>query len=877
MSNRFHNKFHRHNHHTNPTDRQGLYPDSAYDPIASSESPFQGDFYLSGNFIALSSVVISGHTSGKTANFTDVVMQNLTVLGETTQLDTYVFSSSSVDITNAGTGPGLRVAQTGNAPIAYFVDTDGDNKIIFDTDGNVGIGTQFPAFQLHVQQLDITQNAVASIDSLARTGQLTLKGYLGGEVIFKSGFNDYANIIGSSSLSSLSFKTCDAERVTIKANGNVGINTTNPQEKLDVASTEVIARFSGSGAEYNGITINQTDASSSVQRKLFIDSRNEHNIAVASNLSHVNNDGSSEWTWTTTPSGSRTEDRRVERMRIIGNGNVGVRTVNPRYALDVNGGACFVYQLAAATNAVVDREGAWIGWNLSNANGETNFINQKGSGAGGFTWAESTTNNVRTERMRIDSTGKLGIGVTSPVAKLDVNGGINLTDGYSLGWNGGSSARIVGSNALSSIGLFSGSGEEVLTVASNACVGIGTNTPGNKLDVRGTIQANYGVNGLGFYHSNGVNSDFRTNITNNLTTINNSVASLAFATVNVERVRINNNGNVGIGTTNPQAKLEVSGNATDIVARVSNFAPITNNTAGIQISTATTGGYVYHKVVQQEFPEYQVTVGSTLSTAYFDIPNIHFRSGLGEKRLTINSQGTTIEGFLTVHGDVSSTGNQYFANTFFSTSSALSVVNISPGDQPAIFVGQSGPGDIASFYDIDAGVEVLHVGGANGTYPNVGIKTSAPNKTLTVNGEISSTGTIWASAGDSNLWNSVFNLVQAFSATWTGTGQLVANTVGISAASVITLPQSSTDIELLPTATAVPSISSFEGGVKGITYTITNKTPYRIKIYASPTIVVRRGNTWRSNTTSLSGSFLTLPLSGSCSIRADGNNFVSVW
>ncbi len=47
MSSRFHNKFHRHNHHTTGTDPQ--YPDASHDPIASPESPFQGDFVLNGS------------------------------------------------------------------------------------------------------------------------------------------------------------------------------------------------------------------------------------------------------------------------------------------------------------------------------------------------------------------------------------------------------------------------------------------------------------------------------------------------------------------------------------------------------------------------------------------------------------------------------------------------------------------------------------------------------------------------------------------------------------------------------------------------------------------------------------------------------------
>lgn len=45
MSNRFHNKWHRHNHHTYPAPNE---PDSSHDPIASPADPFKGDFVLAG-------------------------------------------------------------------------------------------------------------------------------------------------------------------------------------------------------------------------------------------------------------------------------------------------------------------------------------------------------------------------------------------------------------------------------------------------------------------------------------------------------------------------------------------------------------------------------------------------------------------------------------------------------------------------------------------------------------------------------------------------------------------------------------------------------------------------------------------------------------
>ena len=116
--------------------------------------------------------------------------------------------------------------------------------------------------------------------------------------------------------------------------------------------------------------------------------------------------------------------------------------------------------------------------------------------------------------------------------------------------------------------------------------------------------------------------------------------------------------------------------------------------------------------------------------------------------------GGRIDGNVTIFGDLTSTGTQTFANTIFSTTSSLSVVHIGTG--PAVWVGNNGSGDIASFNDIDQGIEMLHVGGVNSTNPNVGVKTSTPNKTFTVNGEISASETIYDNQGNSSQWNSAF-------------------------------------------------------------------------------------------------------------------------
>ena len=68
------------------------------------------------------------------------VMDNLSVMGTFTCLDTNVSTTSALSVINTGTGPAFYAEQTGTAqPIAKFVDTEGGQVVIGDT-GNMGIG-----------------------------------------------------------------------------------------------------------------------------------------------------------------------------------------------------------------------------------------------------------------------------------------------------------------------------------------------------------------------------------------------------------------------------------------------------------------------------------------------------------------------------------------------------------------------------------------------------------------------------------------------------------------------------------------------------------------------------------------------------------------
>jgi hypothetical protein len=77
------------------------------------------------------------------------IVGNLSVLGDSTVVDTIVTATSAISITNAGTGPALTVTQTGANDIATFYD-DATTALIIKDGGNIGIGINTPPEKLTV-------------------------------------------------------------------------------------------------------------------------------------------------------------------------------------------------------------------------------------------------------------------------------------------------------------------------------------------------------------------------------------------------------------------------------------------------------------------------------------------------------------------------------------------------------------------------------------------------------------------------------------------------------------------------------------------------------------------------------------------------------
>lgn len=181
---------------------------------------------------------------------------------------------------------------------------------------------------------------------------------------------------------------------------------------------------------------------------------------------------------------------------------------------------------------------AGIGFSGGGANTMANNGVAIGYAAGRQLGIYTSNASALTERVRVDSSGNVGIGTSAPGYKLEVNGSLAIggTSAYTFNGNAWGYDKIVFRQDVNNKITSDSNGNWNWLVAGRnwtlsdvANVGIGILTPGSKLVVKGA-----GI----------------TTATSALNVTNSSDASLLF---------VRNDGNVGIGQTSPGYKLHVNG------------------------------------------------------------------------------------------------------------------------------------------------------------------------------------------------------------------------------------------------------------------------------------------------------------------------------
>ena len=151
-----------------------------------------------------------------------------------------------------------------------------------------------------------------------------------------------------------------------------------------------------------------------------------------------------------------------------------------------------------------------------------------------------------TDRMTINATGNVGIGTTIPSAKLAVGGTGSVGDAIAAYANSVNSALYAQQSGTGYAGYFSGKVE----VAGPAT--------GSGITIRAAGGGDVVLNSGGSLFFDGNYSYASGNYIRPV-----AANTQAFFTSGAERMRITSGGNVGIGTTNPVAKLQISGNITN--------------------------------------------------------------------------------------------------------------------------------------------------------------------------------------------------------------------------------------------------------------------------------------------------------------------------
>ena len=440
---------------------------------------------------------------------------------------------------------------------------------------------------------------------------------------FSVGSGDLSIATGDESMS-LGTTTADSNTLTVGytttrfiGSGNVGIGTTSPSEKLTINGTDQYvatqqASYPWGGSVTLGLKMGTDATAGLLDFRRWTGTATTHGTAL---ITQINSDGGYGLDFRVDTKTSNTK-ATTSRMFLSTSGEVGIGTTNPGAKLHVSGSQDFMLIESTANSDAAYRSKTTLGYYGS------------GTGIGSATNCWNVYDfNAGAERIRIDSSGDVGIGTTSPGAKLTVVDDILLTGSSpSLTLTDATSSFVIKTNTAGEgivqtsgtskpIRFFRNNGSnESMRIDGDGNVGISDTSPSHRLSVSGNVKFRYdtsaggegvlfqnntsgGAIQLGFQQQDSDGLHHRAYIVADKDSAGSIGGKLSFRTRAVgggttEAMTLRSDGNVGIGTTSPGAKLDVSGSfklsdfTSNSVATTGSLSPNQNYQASTQDTLA---------------------------------------------------------------------------------------------------------------------------------------------------------------------------------------------------------------------------------------------------------------------------------------------------
>jgi hypothetical protein len=454
----------------------------------------------------------------------------------------------------------------GSVPADFHINTGtsglGVERLRVTSAGNVGIGTTAPVAPINVVKdgfaMGGTLYAVGGFDNAAWSKGIWL-GYDSSDTIGVIGADNSGVVPSSLSLVTHN-GTANTEKMRITGSGNVGIGTTAPNATLAVTSA----------SDFNAISLSNTNTDATNKGAVITGSRKTNANVPFSGFGTFDSGavrdvyiGGGGWSrpdatrilFTTAAAYNETNDQGVERMRITAAGYVGIGTTAPGSTLEVAGQVKITGGTPGAGKVLTSDAAGLASWTspsagsvsgLSAATGTQTLANANFAQA--WNWDTLSTQNA------------LSLGSTS----MTSGSLLSLTDSFNSATSTGSMLKLTASGASNAATPLSITNAGTGFSIDAAATGTGTKYT---LRLQNTVTA-ANNSGAGMLFSANRTTGGLTDVAGvagTITDITNGAykGALTFSTASnaapAERMRIDSTGNVGIGTTSPEADLHVIG------------------------------------------------------------------------------------------------------------------------------------------------------------------------------------------------------------------------------------------------------------------------------------------------------------------------------